>query len=707
MAERELLLEVRCEEIPARMVAQGMRQLATRFFEELVAAKLVPEEVITGFTPRRLMLCLKGLPEREPDRHEQIVGPPASAAWKDGVPTAALQGFAARCGVETRDVQRVKTEKGEYAAVDKTVVGRPTPELLRELTPRLLGDIRWPKEMRWGAGDGPWVRPVHGLLAIYAGEVLPCVFFGVPAGRTTVGHPVLSAESFEVADHEEYTTRLRERGIEILFDTRRARLEQRAAELAAEAGGTLVEDDELLARMAAVCAIPGMVRGALDEDCLELPREVLITSLRDHQSALTVEKDGRLLPCFLTVMDRADDLEGLVRSGNEWVVAARLADARFFWQEDRKLPLGGRDERLEHLSFHEKLGSYAEKSRRIGRLVHWLCDVLERPDLAEPAQLAARLLKADLTTEMVKEFTSLQGIMGGVYAREEGVAEEVWQAVYDQYLPAAIDDPLPRGMVGRIVSLADRFDTLAGLFGLGAAPTGSRDPFGLRRAAQGAMRILLEGELSIDPEALAVQAARHFETRLEATPEEVVERLRPFLQDRVRHLLALQGFAYDEIEAALATAWRDLPDLRARVAAVHATRRRPGFLDVVLAAKRIANILREQPRAELDEMLLREAGERRLHEAGGELDTEIVAAAQERDYERGLAAVAGFAEVLEQFFTEVLVMDENPQLRRNRLALLQATERTLSRIARLQEVVVEKSREQSPAPVETAAGGEA
>lgn len=705
MAEREFLLEVRCEEIPARMVAKGVQQLATRFFEELVAAKLVPEEVITGFTPRRLALCLKGLPEREPDRREQVVGPPAAVAWKNGAPTPALEGFAARCGVAPEAVQRVETAKGEYAVVDQTVTGRDTRDLLQELTPRLLADIRWPKEMRWATGEGPWVRPVHGLLAIYGGEVVPCTFFGVAAGRETRGHPLLSPEPFEVASYEEYTERLRERGIEILFATRRERLLRRAEELAAEAGGTLVEDDELLDRLASVCAVPGMVQGTIDEEHLELPREVLIASLRDHQSALTVEREGELLPCFLTVMDRADDPEGLVKSGNEWVVAARLADARFFWQADLELPLSARDERLAHLSFHEKLGSYAEKSVRIEQLAVWLCDALERPQLTEPARRAARTLKADLTTEMVKEFTSLQGVMGGVYARQEGAPEEVWQAIYDQYLPTSTDDPLPRGVVGRVVSLADRFDTLAGMFGLGAAPTGSRDPFGLRRAAQGAMRILLEGELAIDPEALAAQAARLYDDRLEVTPEQVVDALRPFLQDRVRHLLGLTGFAYDEIEAALATAWRDLPDLAARVAAVHATRQRPGFLDVVLAAKRIANILREQPPAELDESLLREDAERHLHQAGRELDTEIVTAAQERDYERGLAAVAELAEVLERFFTEVLVMDENPDMRRNRLALLQRTQGTLSRIARLQEVVVEKSRDESTAAGGSAAGG--
>jgi glycyl-tRNA synthetase beta chain len=695
MAEREFLLEVRCEEIPARMLTKGIRSLATRFFEELVAANLVPAEVITGFTPRRLVLCLRGVPEREPDQREQVVGPPVKAAFRDGEPTAALIGFAERCGVEPEMVHQVETEKGLYLAVEQTRRGRRTIDVLAELVPRLLQEIHWPKVMHWGSGLGPWVRPVHGLLAIYGGEIVPCELFGVPAGNTTIGHPLHSPAEFRVGGYDDYVESLRGQAIEAQFDARRRILLDAARGEAEAAGGRLVEDDALLDKLAAICSIPGLVRGSFDAVYLDLPREVLETSLRDHQSALTIEGEDGLLPSFLTVMDRHDDPEGLVRAGNEWVVVARLADAEFFWNEDRKQSLAAMGERLEHLSFHARLGSYADKRGRLTELVSWLAGQLGWDEEETAAAVrAAGLLKVDLTTEMVKEFTSLQGVMGGIYAREDDEPQEVWQAIYDQYLPVSTSDSLPRDAVGRLVSVADRLDTLAGMFGIGLVPTGSRDPFGLRRSAQGLIRILLEGELPIDPVAAFGEALNRYGENLnDAEPDDVLATLSPFLQDRIRHLLGLQDFAYDEIEAGLHAGWRDLPDLKARVAAIHASRDQPGFGEVVLAAKRIANILREQPDAELDEDLLQEAAERDLHAAQRELAGEIAASASARDYERGLAAVARFADVLERFFVEVLVMDENPDLRRNRLALLQETQRSLNRIAALQEIVMDRSEE--------------
>ena len=435
------------------------------------------------------------------------------------------------------------------------------------------------------------------------------------------------------------------------------------------------------------------MEGSFHEDFLELPAEVLATSLRDHQSALTVEApgDGRLLPYFLTVMDRPDDPIGRTRSGNEWVVAARLADARFFYGEDRKAGLSHRIEQLARLTFQERLGSYADKTSRLVALSGFICQQLGWEDLSVQAQSAARLLKVDLATEMVKEFTSLQGIMGGIYAREEGHPEEVWQAVYDQYMPGSAEDRIPRGRVGQVAGLADRIDTLVGIFGLGMIPTGSKDPFGLRRAAQAAVRIALEGGLTLDLETVAAQAAHLYADRLIRKPEQILDDLRPFLYDRVRYILGLAGYAYDEIEAGLAAGGANLPDLRARVDAVHKVREEPGFLTVVLAAKRIVNILKDAPEAPLDEQLFTEPAERDLHAAFQGLRSEVEEAAAAGDYERCLRRIADLAPVLDRFFVEVLVMDPDPGVRRNRMALLQAIHRTVSRTARLTEVVVDKA----------------
>jgi glycyl-tRNA synthetase beta chain len=697
----EYLLEVRSEEIPARMLEPGVRELATRVFEELMARGLGPREVETGYSPRRLVLILNGLPDREPDREEQVLGPPVSAAFApDGSPRPALAGFAKKVGLETDQLSRVKTDKGEYLAAVKKTEGRPAREVLAEIVPRVLTGISWAKTMRWGSGEGPWVRPVHGIVSLLDGEVVPFDLFGIPAGDRTVGHPTLTPEPFRVRSVEEYRKELAARSLEVRPGERRRVLLETMKSRAEALGGRLVEDGPLLDKLAALCEVPGVMEGGFDEDFLELPAEVLATSLRDHQSALTVESPNgghQLLPCFLTVMDRPDDPIGRTRSGNEWVVAARLADARFFYGEDRRAGLAHRAGQLERLTFQERLGSYADKTSRLVSLATTICDMLGWSDDAPQAAAAARLLKVDLATEMVKEFTSLQGIMGGIYAREEGQAEEVWQAVYDQYMPASMEDRIPRGRIGQVVGLADRMDTLVGIFGLGLIPTGSRDPFGLRRAAQGAVRIALEGGLPLDLEEVAARAAVLYSDRLTRSAEQILEDLRPFLHDRVRYVLGLAGYAYDEIEAALAVGGSSLPDLKARVDALHRVREDANFLTVVLAAKRIVNILKDAPEEQLDEQFFTQPAERDLYAAFQGLRSEVEGAAAAGDYERCLRRIADLAPVLDRFFVDVLVMDPDPRVKANRIALLQAIHRTVSRTARLTEVVVDKAEARSRA----------
>ncbi len=717
----EYLLEVRSEEIPARMLPAASRELATRLFEELMARGLGPREVETGYTPRRLVLVMSGLPEREADREEEIVGPSESVAFKAGEPTDAAKAFARRCGARAEDLPRreliaseearsgfflgkpakkpQKAKGGDgasYLIFRTTTAGRATGEVLAELVPRLLGAISWPKTMRWGSGEGPWVRPIHGIMSLLDGTLVPFELFGVPAGETTAGHPILSPEEFQVGSAEQYRQALDTRRIEVRAGARQSVLLESMRERAAAMGGTLVDDPPLVEKLAALCEIPGVMEGEFDPSYLELPREVLTTSLRDHQSALTVaDAQDRLLPYFLTVMDRPDDPAGRVRAGNEWVVAARLADARFFYGEDRKRPLASRAAQLAHLTFHEKLGSYAAKADRLAALAGWIAHELGWDEAVEPAAEAARLLKLDLVTDMVKEFTSLQGVMGGIYLREQGVRDEVWQAVYDQYLPASTEDGIPRGKVGQVTALADRLDTLVGFFGLGLVPSGSRDPFGLRRAAQGVVRIALEGDelrgLSLDLDAVIAEAAALYAGRLTRTTEAILSDLRPFLADRIRYFLGLRGYAYDEIEAALAVGWSELPDLHARVGAVQLAREQEGFRQLVLAAKRIANILKgvaeELP---FDEALLVEPAERDLFSSYLELSADAGEAAAKDKHTQYLLRIGRLGPVLERFFVEVLVMAPEELLRRNRLALLQRLQRLTSRTAKLTEVVVEK-----------------
>jgi glycyl-tRNA synthetase beta chain len=719
MARGEYLLEVRAEEIPARMLPGAIKELASRVFEELMARGLGPAEVETGFTPRRLVLILKGLPEGEKDRDEQVYGPPVQAAFDaSGEPSAAAVGFAKKLQVgigdlrivegktgqpfksetplaasSAADIARLREQKGRYLAHVQRVAGRGTGAVLAELVPQVLRAISWAKTMRWGTSEqlGPWVRPVHGVLSLLDGEIVRFGLFDVQAGRESCGHPVLSPESFSVASADQYRSELANRGIEVSAEARRKRLADAMARAATVAGGSLVDDPELLDKLAAICEIPGVMEGAFADDYLELPREILQTSLRDHQSALTAERDGRLLAKFFTVMDRADDPQGRVRAGNEWVVAARLADARFFYGEDRKTPLAERAARLDHLAFHEKLGSYADKTQRVEALAGAICDELGWSEARADALAAARWLKADLLTDVVKEFTSLQGVMGGIYAREEGAPDGVWQAIYDQYAPATTSDRLPRGRAGLVVGLADRLDTMAGIFGLGLVPSGSKDPFGLRRAAQAVVRIVLEGQLACDLERLVPVAVTAYGDRVRRGAGEVLGDLRPFLYDRLRYVLGLQGFAYDEIEAGLGAGGLDLGDLRARVAALHTAREAAAFRSIVLAAKRIANILREVPSQSLDPGRLAHPTERALHTALAEMRAEVEEAAASREYQRALGRIESLAETLDRFFVDVLVMDPDPEVRNNRLALLQEIHAVVGRVARLTEMVVEKA----------------
>ncbi len=692
MPKGEFLLEVRCEEIPARMVRKATQDLGSRIFQELLNRQLTPREIETGFTPRRLMVALKKVPGREPDRSEELTGPPASVAFDaEGMPTKAAVGFARRCGVEPDELRRIETPKGEYAVATVRTEGRPTARVLAEIVPKAIAELNWAKVMLWGDGIGPWARPVHGLLALFEGETVEFELFGVSSGNTTTGHPVISPKSIPVSGLSNYKSKLRKRAIEVNFEDRRKTLSKGLAAAAAELGGTMVEDPSLLDRLTAMCATPGVVAGRVADKYLELPREVLIASLRDHQSAFTVEKDGDLLPAFLTLMDRADDPEGHVRRGNEWVVEARLEDAVFFYGEDRRKSLEERAAALDRLSFHEKLGSYAEKTERIVELCGFIGRQLDWQEESRDAARVARLMKADLITEMVNEFSSLQGVMGGVYAREEGRPETVWRAIYEQYMPQGSSDPISSTRAGRIVGVADRVDTIIGILGIGMTPSGSKDPFGLRRAAQGVVRIALEGEMELDLDLVAARAYQQYGSRLERDAEDVLSVWRPFLFDRIRHILGLSDFAYDEIEAALEVGATNLPDLRARVAAIHMVREEPGFRSVVLAAKRIANILRDAPEQELRADLLSEPAEKLLYQAYQNLKDDIKKAEQEKRYEACLRTMTSFADVLDRFFVEVLVMDENPDVRNNRVALLQAIQRSLSRTAGLTAVVVEKT----------------
>ncbi len=685
----EYLLELRFQEMPPRLLRRASKQLVTRLFEELMGRGLGPREVITGMTPRRLTTCLQGLPEAEPDRRTRELGPPVAESYDEqGAPTEALLGFVERVGTALEDLSRVKTERGACFAVFNEVAGRPVRDVLMEIVPIALGELDWWLPMRAGGG-------LRGMLSLLDGEVLPCELSGVAAGARTVGHPLVSRkgtngvrspELFEVAGFADYRRRLGELGIVVIPEERHAALESALAHRAAELGGELEGSGELLERLSAACEIPGVVHGSFDPDYTTMPEQVVLAVLDRRLNAFALRAKDDLLPFFLTVMDRADDPEGLVKAGQERAAAGHLLDARFRYEADRKLTLAERSRRLDGLDFHPRLGSYAAKADRVRELVELACGELGWPEVLEPAVEAAGLLKADLTSGMVRDYPSLRGTIGGIYAREEGYVEAVWRAIYEQYRGR----PIPRHRVGQVVAVADRLDSLVGFLDIGRTPSGSKDPFGLRRLSRGLLRIIVDGSMELDLDLVAARAVLLYGEALDRGAEDLLREVQVFLAERCRHFLGQRGFAYDEIEAAEAIGAKNLPDLVARITALKTVRGDSDFRSLVLAAKRIFNIVKDSPEFELRADELVAGAERDLYDALAPVREEVDLATADRRYEDCLRSMAALVPHLDRFFADVLVMDENDSLRANRIALLQACRRVFWRIARLKAMAVEK-----------------
>lgn len=684
------LLELRCEEIPANALPGARRQLAEQFERRLADARVEGATVRTLTTALRLVVLVDGLPVRQADHTEEMTGPPVRVAFgEDGQPTKAAEGFARKVGLPMDQVRRVATEKGEYLAATVTHPGRAMVELLAEAVPEVLGALRFPKMMRWGVGGHTFARPVHGLVALFDDEVVPCRVFGLEAGRITVGHRVHAPEAVEIATAGVYLETMRSARVMVDPDDRRSALEERAAELAGEAGCRVHEDPELVAEHVELVEWPGLIAGTIEERFLELPPEVVVSTLREHQKCLILENGaGELQPRFLAVIDRADDPEGLIRTGNEWVIGARLADAGFFFAEDRKRPLADSIARLERVEWHRILGSLEDKAERVAGLARFIAAQLGADDPA--IATAARLVKADLVSNMVGEFPELQGVMGGHYLRLEGADEALWTAARDHYVPVGFEGALPASELGRFLGLADRLDTTAALFAVGEKPSGSKDPFGLRRACQAAVRIVAESGWKVDLRALVERAVASVAASAAEPEEAVVASVEEYLADRVRrYLVDVISVSGDTAEAVMAAGWGDLPGLVARARALEAVRGEASFRSLALAFKRVQNITADQPDGEVDEGVFESSSESALWQGIRQFEDQLETHLAEGKVDRAFAAMAPIAEVLDQFFVEVLVMAEDSRIRDNRIALLKTLGRHFMRLADLSKLQIE------------------
>lgn len=701
----DFLFEIGLEEVPARMIAGAEAELLRRTVALLGREGLLEPGVsldsagVRSYsTPRRLAIVLSGVRAQQADVTEEVVGPAVKIAFKDGQPGPAAEAFARKNGIAVTDLKTISTPKGDYLAASISKKGRSAAEVIASELSKEIGAIYWAKNMYWRPGKPErFVRPVLWLACMLDEEVVLLSFGGRTAGRETFGHRVLHGNaSVQIDSPSSYAKQLESAFVLADVEARRQRIRKSLDKVTRTvAAARWREDEPLVDTVTHLTEWPTVLLGGFAPEFLALPEEVLVTVMRDHQKYFAVEDGtGKLAPHFLAVCNIAltPENEAIIRQGNERVLRARFNDARFFWEFDQRLPLAARLPLLEKVTFQKDLGSYAAKTDRVRALAARLTEKANARGVEINGQFvdeAALLAKTDLTTELVKEFTELQGIVGGLYARAQGLNHVVCGAIYDQYLPASSVDTLPRSLEGAVLGLADRVDTLTGMFDLGMEPTGSKDPFALRRAANAVVRLLAETDLPLTISDV-LQAAH--------PSHELLARLNLFFAERIDfYLREVRGQEYDVAKAVMIAGYDDLRDLIARAEAVTSIRsgaEAATFSAVAAAFKRMRNILeqasdRDEPVAQsVDAGLLKDPAERALEQTAADTARQVAALAAKRDYLPALKLIAGLRPVVDQFFDRVMVMAPEADLRANRLALVGRTVQDFSRIADFSEIVV-------------------
>ncbi len=740
----DFLLELGCEEIPARMLDSGAAELGRRVAELLVAERLTEKSEVEIFsTPRRLAVVAHDIRASQPDLEEQVLGPSTKVAFKDSKPTPAAEAFAKKVGLDPSKLKKIETPKGEYLAAQVTRKGRATSEVLAETLPAEILRLYWPKTMYWrDKAPERFVRPVRWLVAMLDGSVIPLELAGVRAGNTSRGHRTLSTGSVDVASPAAYVAALEKAGVVASRPAREQRI-RKALDAATRAvsGARWREDAALLSTVVNLTEFPSALLGNFDREFLVLPEEVLVTVMRDHQKYFAVESaDGKLAPHFLAVLNTDSDPDGAIRHGHERVLRARFSDARFFWDADQKHPLKERIESLKSVTFQKDLGSYHEKTERVARLANTLAADLANAGFQidrDAVNEAAWLAKTDLTTELVKEFTELQGIVGGLYARAQGFSPAICDAIYDHYKPESMDEPAPRTVEGAILSIADKADSIAGMFALGLQPTGSKDPFALRRQANGIIKTLAEHRLVVAMTRLFESAGTVYRERgivhrgTEGQSEgmrdsvdrglhmptlptaEFMQNTLSFMRERLEfYLRDVRGYPYDTVNAVIAVGFDDVVDAVERASAVEIVRKSEDFQRIAGAAKRIRNILRQahSEGERVTDVAVAESGgavhvfdarnpgesvyetepaEKELWQTILQLRPQVEEYRSGKRWEDGLRLVSTLRPHIDRFFDSVMVRVENESVRAVRLGLLTRLHEEFSTIADFSEIVTE------------------
>lgn len=683
------VLEIGSEELPSRFLAPEEGELASRFSGALDEAGLEYGALRVMSTPRRAVVIVEDLNPVQVEREEVVSGPPVRVAYDaEGKPTKALEGFVRTNACTLEDVFRVETDKGEYVAVRKRTGGAPAAGLLADICPTVITALSFQKRMHWGSYSLAYARPLRWILALLDDAVVPFTVGPMTSGRETCGHRIHGAGPFAVAHANEFLATLAGPcAVTIDPAQRRNVIIEGGNAQAAAAGGKVLWKDSLLDEVQGLAEHPVPLLADFDPAYLEVPREVLLTSMESHQKSFGIEgANGELLPHFLTVLNITPEDMGVVKRGWERVLRARLEDARFFWQADLRDTFDHWLQKLDTVIFIGGLGSMGDKTRRLEALCRWLAESCA-PDLADDAARAGRLSKADLVSGLVGEFDTLQGIMGGIYAGRKGESKAVAEAMGEQYLPAGPDSPLPKSLAGALLSMADKADTLAGCFGLGMIPTGAADPNGLRRCALGIIRIMLEFGLAVDVRQFFAKAQHLYGDRQwKLAPHDALDKLMEFFAARLRNYFMSQGQDTLLVDAALGAGAEDVKDCGARLEALAAFSQAADYEAAVQTFKRVANILRKQGQAEelsdhWDPALLREDAEKALASTLEEMLPRLDALWAAHDHAAALACLSAVRPAVDAFFAGVMVMCDDVDLRRNRLSMLHGLGSRFARLA--------------------------
>jgi glycyl-tRNA synthetase beta chain len=693
---KELLLEIGTEEIPAAFLPKALKDMEEIAAKELGQNRIRHGRILTMGTPRRLLLAIEDLAEGQEDQVIEKLGPACRVAFDGkGNPTPAALGFARGQGIDVSALERAVTDKGEYLCARKKIVGEPSEGLLPAILMKIVTTIPFRKSMRWADGEFRFARPIHWLLALYDGRIVPFTIAGIASGDTSRGHRFMAPASFPVTGLDHYLAETRRHFVIVDPQERKRLITEETAKAAAAVGGSPLKNEELLETVVFLTEYPTAVCGSFEKEYLKLPREVLTTTRISHQKYFPVTAaDGRLLPYFLTINNTLARDPAVVRKGNEKVIRARLSDARFFFETDRKIPLEKRVEDLKKVVFHTLLGTSYDKVMRFQRLAGWIARRVapargNKSEFIATVERAALLAKADLDTQMVGEFAELQGVMGREYALLGGEDPVVARAIYEHYLPTAAGGELPESDEGAVVGIADKMDTICGFFGVGLIPTGTADPYALRRQALGVINIIVQKHYALDLGQMIDRSLEILGPLLKRPAVETKAAVMDFFRGRFENQLISQGHPYDVVDAVLATGIRDLVGAWEKIGAVEAFKSHPDFQPLAIAFKRVVNIIRDFREGSVSPASFQCAEERDLHDAFLTIRQTVAQQIEGGRYHDALVTLARLRKPVDAFFETVLVMAEEEKIRFNRLSLLLEISSLFHDVADFSKIVTE------------------